>query len=42
MNWGKAYTDQLPEAAVSDGENNTEMDVFYTFVGAKKPGLHFH
>ena len=38
MNWVKAYTDQLPEAAVPDDVNNAEMDELYTFVGQKKTG----
>ena len=38
MNWVKAYTDQLPEAAVPAEVNNAEMDELYTFVGQKKTG----
>ena len=38
MNWVKAYTDQLPAAALPDDVNNAELDELYTFVGQKKTG----
>ena len=38
MNWVKAYTDQLPAAALPDDVNNAELDELWSFVGQKKTG----
>jgi hypothetical protein len=32
MNWVKAYTDQLPAAALPDDVNNAELDELWSFV----------
>lgn len=40
MNWVKAYTDQLPDAALPEAKplHVVEMDELFTFVGKKRTG----